>query len=814
MDYKFLRFKAVTLASTAVASIAIASSSIAAERPAGQTAETQAEADNASEEIVVTAAKRNQTLADVTISVSVVSEEEIQKAEIRDIIDLQSRVPSLQVNQRNLSSQTNFVIRGFGNGANNVGIEPSVGFFIDGVYRSRSASSLTDFIDVARVEVLRGPQSTLFGKNASAGVVSVVTQLPSSTFEGRTEVSYGNYDALKLSGTISGPLGNGISARLSANFNKRDGFIRNAADGADLNDRNRIGVRGKLLFEPSDRLKILVAADYERATEICCGFTNLVLGPTGPVIAALGGNIIAADPYSYRTSLTTNPKNRNRLYGFSGQIDFDAGAVDIVSITAFRKAKTNTFADVDLTDLEIIRPNLNGVDIGTFTQEVRLTSKASDSPFSWFMGAYFFSENIKARDELRWGQTGRSYVNALLSASGASLSLLETLTGNAQGSFFGNAQGIVVNATQDNTAYSVFGVVDWEPVDGLKATLGGNYTHDSKDVSQSGISNDSYSLTDLSPLTPLIGAGAVRTLQGLQIFPKFLDFPNAVEDGKTRDGKFTYSARLAYDVTSNINVFASIGTGFKASSWNVSRDSRPLATDFPAIVAAGLRSTNLNTGSRFARPETARVIEIGVKGFFKNFRFTTTLFDQQIKDFQTFVFLGSSFSLANAEKRSAKGFEFDFSANLSPSLTIWGAGTFLDPKYDSYTQSAFGDLSGTVPSQIPKQSITVGASYAFNLGSTEFDIQGDYHYQSNSAFEDNPTLQAAIGTRYFNEQNQFNLSVSAKFQPQLSVRLWARNILNDKSLINFAIPTPLQTGSYSGLPGMPRTYGITISKEF
>lgn len=768
----------------------------------------------ANTEIVVTAAKRVQTLAEVPISVSVVSSDLIEKSEAKDILDLQSSVPSLQVNQRNLSSQTNFVIRGFGNGANNVGIEPSVGFFIDGVYRSRSASSLTDFIDVERIEVLRGPQSTLFGKNASAGVVSVITKRPTDEFEGRVEASYGNYDAVKVAGTVSGPLTSGVSGRLSAVYNRRDGYIENINDGTLINNRDRFGVRGKLLFEPSPDLEILIAADYERSRELCCGIANLVNGPTAAVIGALGGTLVPEDPYSYRISLSTNPRNNNDFYGFSGHINYSGSWFDLTSITSFRNAHANTNADVDVTNVEVIQANINDVKIDTFTQEIRISSKDEAGPIDWFVGGFFFKERIRNNDILRWGAAGRSYVNALLSASGASVGLLETLTGRAPGSFFGSGQGIDVFGGQSNTSFSVFGVVDWEPLEGLKLTLGGNYTHDSKDVFQRATTNDVYSQTDLTPLTPLIGAPAVRTLQGLQIFPQFLAYPNAVESGISRDGKFTYSARLAYNVTPDINVFASIATGFKASSWNMSRDSRPFAADFPAITTAGLLSTNLTSGSRFARPEDARVIELGVKGFFDDFRFTATLFDQQIEDFQTFVFLGSSFSLANAEKRSAQGFEVDMSVDLTKRLNVWAAGTFLDPKYDSYTQSAFGDLSGTVPSQIPKTSLSVGGNYEIPIGSANLTLQTDYHYQSNSAFEDNPTLQAAVGDRYFNSQNIVNASATLDIEDTWTIRLWARNVFNDKYLINFAFPTPLQTGSFSGLPGQPRTYGVTVSAKF
>lgn len=778
-----------------------------------QESQGQARGEPSDNIIIVTAAKRDQTLAEVPISVSVVGAEEIANSEIEDILDLQVRVPSLQVNQLNLSSQTNFVIRGFGNGANNVGVEPAVGFFVDNVYRSRTSSGLSDFIDVERVEVLRGPQSTLFGKNASAGVVSVITKRPKDSFEGDFEASYGNFDTFKLAGTVSGPLGEGVSARVSASMNKRDGFIENISDGADLNDRNRWGIRGKLLFEASPAIDILLSADYERSRELCCGITNLVAGPTVPVIEALGGTLVTEDPFAYQTSLTSNPENENDLFGVSAQIDFDAGIFDVISITAFRRADTLTSADVDVTDVEIIQPNVNDIDIETFTQEIRLTSKDNGGPLSWFLGGFYFEEKITNTDVLIWGDAARPYVDTLLGASGASLGLLELLTGSTQGSFFARGQGLNEISGQSNKAYSIFGVVDLDIVDRLTLTVGASYTNDKKDVFHRIVSTDAYSQTDLNPLIPLIGPVAVATLQSLQIFPEFLNYPNAVEDGKSRDDKFTYSARLSYDLTNEVNVFASFATGFKATSWNLSRDSRPLASDFPAIADAGLLTTNLNPGTRFARPENSEVFEVGVKGFWDNFQFSATYFDQKIEDFQTFVFLGAGFGLSNAEQRSAKGFEYDFRAQLTDQLSFWSAGTFIDPVYGEFTASAFGDISGTRPSQIPGTAIALGANYEFEIGKTLLNLQADYQYQSDTDFEDDPTLQTALSA-YSNAQNLVNASITAEFENGIRARLWARNLMDDKYLVNFAFPTPLQGGSYSGLPALPRTYGVTVGVSF
>jgi len=201
--------------------------------------------DSVVDEIVVTATKRSQTLQDIPIAVSVTSAETIEKAQIQDLLDLQSVVPSLRVSQLQTSASSNFVIRGFGNGANNVGIEPSVGVFIDGVYRSRSAASISDLPRLERVEVLSGPQSTLFGKNASAGVVSVVTPKPTGESGGFVSASFGDFNALVLKGLYEGSLSDTVAFDVAASSNTRDGFTDNLANGSELNDRDRFALRGQ-----------------------------------------------------------------------------------------------------------------------------------------------------------------------------------------------------------------------------------------------------------------------------------------------------------------------------------------------------------------------------------------------------------------------------------------------------------------------------------------------------------------------------------------------------------------------------------------
>jgi iron complex outermembrane recepter protein len=231
--------------------------------------------------------------------------ETINKAAIKDITDLASIIPSLRVTTLQTSTQTNFVIRGFGNGANNPGIEPSVGVFIDGVYRSRSAGAIGDLVDVSRVEVLRGPQSTLFGQNASAGVISIITQKPSFEWGGYVEGTVGNYNSNILKSKITGPLSDTVAFSLSAVRNERDGYFKELKSGAAINDRDRSDVRAQLLWKASDNFELRLIGDTSTISEVCCGVSNLVL------------SIVSITRTSYRSTSSRTAVSRCTSIGIS-----------------------------------------------------------------------------------------------------------------------------------------------------------------------------------------------------------------------------------------------------------------------------------------------------------------------------------------------------------------------------------------------------------------------------------------------------------------------------------------------------------------
>ena len=841
-------------------------------------------------EIIVTASKRSQTLQDTPVAVSVTSAAQLEDAQIRDLIDLQTAVPSLRVSQLQSSANTNFIIRGFGNGANNAGIEPSVGVFIDGVYRSRSAAQIGDLPNVERIEVLRGPQSTLFGKNASAGVISIVTQKPQYEFGGSAEVTYGNYNAITVKGDVTGPISDTVAFSLGGSFNRRDGYAQDLNLDTDVNDRNRWGVRGQLLFEPTDALSIRLIGDYDKIDENCCIAGNVIAGPTVAITDFLAGgtSVDRENPFSYDVYNNFLSTNEIENYGGSAQIDYDLGNLALTSITAYRQVRADTNQDSDFTAADLIGEKSDYVDIDTFTQELRLTSDF-DGPVNFLLGGYYFNEKVNQQSAIKFGDDFRDYGNALIQqASGGALSvgLLEGTLGALEGdpakyagTFFRAGDGLDEAYKMKNEAFSIFGTVDFDVTDRLTLTLGGNYTKDRKRFSTNVISSDTFSGINLdaaayapfrnqllyqgglaqtigeqlglgrSATAAEIGAfaganpaafGAISTgvqafadanqnnpaanplngLKAFQFLPPFLNVPNAVESGKTDDGDFSYSVRAAYELTDTVNIYATYATGFKASSINLSRDSRPLASDLPAIISGGLGVPNLVAGSRFAAPEESEVYEFGLKGQWDVAAVNVAVFKQAIKGFQSNVFTGTGFALANAGKQSTFGIEFDGSVRPVDGLNLTLAATYLDAKYDSFVASAFGDISGTKPAGIPDLSMSMGATYTHEFaGGTKAIAHLDYSYESPTQIVEglsgfgSDEQGLLIAKQFKREVNSLNASFTIRLTNGLDVGVWGRNLTNAQYLTTI-FPAVAQSGSVSGYPSQPRTYGGTVRLNF
>jgi len=765
-------------------------------------------AQAAIEEIIVTANKREQTLQDIPVSVTVTTGDTISKAAIQDIIDLQSVVPTLRVSQLQSSTNTSFSIRGFGNGSNNEGIEPSVGVFIDGVYRSRAGSAISDLPRLERVEVLSGPQSILFGKNASAGVISIVTPKPSGETGGYIEASLGNIGYKNTKALFESAISEDLSFDVSANMTQRDGYFTNVAGGAAMNERERWGVRGQVSWTPTDNTEVRIIADYDEIDEVCCGVSNLVNGPTGAVIGLLGGELVPEQPFAYRIAADIDPFNEVENGGVSIQIDVDYDNFVLTSITSQRFSDTFEALDIDFTSAPLTQTSPNDLNVDTFSQEIRLTS-TGDGDLSWMVGAFYFDEDVKYDSEVLWGPQARNYFDALVAGLGApgALGAVEAGIQVPAGTFFANGTGAQDSFTQDDQSSSIFGQFDLLLNEQLTLTAGFNYTEAKKEVTVSQVNTNAFAAV------PAAFVGALSALQGT--LPPVVNLPNSIEDNTSDDSDTTYTLRLAYDLNDSVNIYGSYATGFKASSWNLSRDSGPNAADLAALQAAGLTTNapNLSAGSRFASPEESEVYELGLKAVFERGSFNMAIFDQNIKGFQSSIFNGTGFELRNAGMQSTKGIEFDLAYYPIDSLKLGLAGTLLDPLYDEFVGGGFegADLSGAKPAGIHEVTLSFSALYDFRLGNNDAYARADYQYADEVTIVDNlPPAVAAIATR---EIGSLNMSAGMNTPSGLNLSIWARNVTNDQYLTS-GFPTPAQAGSFNIYPNQPRTFGITARKSF
>lgn len=852
-----------------------------------QTAPQAQAADEHGADIIVTATKREQTLQNVPISVAVTDAATVEKSQIRDLIDLQSVVPSLKVTQFQSAGQTNFIIRGFGNGNGNDGIESSVGIFIDGVYRSRSAAALDDLPEIERIEVLRGPQSTLFGKNVSAGAISIVTKRPQFDFGGKAEVTVGNYGAFQTKGTVTGPLSETLAARLSGSFNSRDGYFHNVTTNGAVNDRNRWSVRADLLYKPNSDFSLRLIADYNKIVEVCCGVAQIQNGPATLAIGALGfpiGN--AANPFSRNVVMNTDPKNRVIGKGISGQIDYNLGFAKLTSITAYRNQINQSNTDVDFSGADITNM-VSANDDSNFTQEIRLASTGS-GPISWLIGGFYQDEKLTTGRDIRFGKDTRAFVNALTGSINSSTGVytannsliyaLESLQaasgvpGIVPGStYYGAGQGIADNYHMSQRAYSLFGQVDFKVTPQFTLTGGLGYLNDRKEVQSFVVMNDKFAalnlanvpnlafvpfallpaaisgcllqkgyapgatapanLFDASLGASLPGPGSAPcpasragvnpfALNALQFFYANtanhgpVNIPNANESGILSGDKLVYSLRAAYDF-GRVNAYVSYSTGWKAGAYNLSSDSRP-----PNTAGVG----------RSAAPENVTVYEFGLKAKFRGGYANLAVFQESIKGFQSNAFTGLGFDLVNAGKESVRGFELDTAFKPTRDLGFTFAATYLDPKYDSFTGAACvnydtvrcpvsattglipntRDLTGAKPAGIPTWSLSASATYSHDFtDNLNAYVRGEWDYTSNTQLtETTPPDLSTWGV------NSFNASAGLNFRNYgLELMVWGRNLTNDNYLLS-TFPTVAQTGSYSGYPNQPRTFGLTVRKTF
>ncbi len=686
-------------------SFLLASVALCASVPAfSQTSQAPADERPDQGDIIVTATQRAQSLSEVPIAVSAVTAQSLQNSGATDLRQLNQLSPSLLVSSSASEAGAAVIrIRGIGTVGDNPGLESSVAVFVDGVYRSRGGTALTEMGAVDRVEVLRGPQGTLFGRNASAGLIHIITAKPKFETEGMAEVTYGNFDFWRLQAGITGALvGDTLAYRLDGVYTRRDGFIEDVISGRDVNNRDRYLLRGQLLYTPNDDLEIRLIGDFAKRNEECCASSYLPFrtsfrdaqgnvqvtnaNPVVDVIRGLGG-VITDDTFARQTSITPGRDYRSDVtdWGLSGELNWQLGFANLTSITAWRDWKVSAGQDGDFTNLDILNRDNQTRRFRTFSQEVRLNGTVFDDRLDWLVGGYYAHETLNLADDLRYGADYMRYANALERLRDPAFPGLEAIAAavGRPGDTL-NGRGITTDTyrhTSRNFAlftHNVFDIVE----DKLQLTLGGRYTNERKTLDVSLNSNDT--------LCAAIAGSPSAAIRGLAARRCVISPINGFNAFDTRDeDEFTGTVVLSWNPIEQLLTYASYSVGYKAGGFNLDRS----ALNQAAPDLAQLQYEQETVGSW----------ELGAKLDLQAMQINVAAFRAVFDQFQLNTFDGTNFIVENIQacSESVNGGDRDFAGlpvSANPIVPQLPGVTGRSGAQAAATGRCTGDVKGGVTS--------------------------------------------------------------------------------------------------------------------
>ena len=779
------------------------------------------------EEVIVTAQKREQSLQEVPIAISAFDQQFLDDAGIDDILELQFFVPGLTIYNNQSPAQTNINIRGVGTAGNSLSLESSVGVYIDGVYRSRQSSSIGDLVDIERVEVLKGPQGTLFGKNTASGAVQFLTVKPNlENREGFFEVQGGSEDYRNFKGAINVPLVPGTSAiRVTGSRTERDGYMKNLATGNDLNNRDRYSLRGQFLFDNGDGFTARIIADVSELEEQCCAASNIFDGP-GDTIAgflAAGGTlppagnlpgasfvlpldfvasavgytgvpVVLADRYNEDVvAQNIDPYADIRESGLSAEFNWEVSdTMTLTSVTAFRAYDADDFVDADFNALDILNPSGGTTEQDTFSQEFRIAGTYSDR-INYVAGAYFFDQEINRQNRLGLGTVANLLLTGGLPTSffvggAAACPLIGISEAVCNGAAFPAGEYADSISTQEQKSWAVFAQADIDISEQLVLTAGVRYLDEEKDMN--------VTFTE-SIFTPVWGA-----------FTPLSPFVPDVDNETFEDTAVTGTLKLSYFFSEKVMGYVSWGRGYKSGGTNIDRISP--ATGAPLLFD----------------PETSDSIEVGVKGDFfdQRLRINASAYQTDFEDFQANSFVGTGFVLQNAGKIQSSGFELDAQALINSWLTIAGGVANVDAEYDSFVGGAcirtpygaepdandpnfptFCDVSGNRVGSTPEWTYYASLITERQMGEGFLYGRLDYNWRDEMFIgNDNDPNKAT------DSFGIANVKVGYRFNDdRYDVAIWAKNAFDEDHRTS-AFNSVIREGSLTGYHLEPRTVGITL----
>lgn len=672
---------------------------------AAEQAEEAADDDGGA--IVVVAQGRAQQLADVPLAISAVNAESLQNSGANDIRQLNQVAPSLMVSSTGSEANGSARIRGIGTVGDNPGLESSVAVFIDGVYRSRSGIGLNELGEIERVEVLRGPQGTLFGRNASAGLIHIISKKPSFKFGMNGEVTYGNHDYFRVSAGVTGPITESLAARLDGVYVKRDGFYNDVNNDVDVNNRNRYFIRGQLLFEPNDNFSARLIGDYTNRKERCCAAVYVdnsvnqsIGGLNDPaqnnivrVLQDLGGANQPAESFSngFSRDVYVSP---GRSYagkttdgGVSLEMNYDFGGAKLTSITGWRKYSSDQGSDTDYSAVDILYRAADGNSerkFETFSQELRLQGTAFNDRLDWLVGGYYSDEDLDLTDNLRFGDDYGRFATCRL-VTGSALSSLYSPTSAGCISAGGRAAlnaGVVpglgpagalvvagidildsvndVGSTvdtyhQNSKNWAIFTHNIIHITDGLDLTVGARYTSEKKKFNATFGNDNTACQAQQALMTPYLttGLSAVAAgLIGLSCQGNSTAELNGVSINDDRkDDQWTGTAVLSYKPNDDLMLYASYARGYKSGGFNLDRSAlkNPISivNGVPTSTFAAAGGAQALVGNLQFDAEKVNAFEIGAKYQTGPFSLNVAAFRQDFKNFQLNTFNGSVFLVQN-----------------------------------------------------------------------------------------------------------------------------------------------------------------------
>ena len=864
--------KTTLLASSALACIAAPTAAFAQQAPSTPPLAPE-QVDNGERQggrvndntIIVTANRRAQDVQDVQIAVTAVDAVTLERQGVDNIQEVTTVAPSFTSSQAQVASGSVVLrVRGIGTTSNNIGFESAVGIFIDGAYQSRPGVALTEFVDIERVEVLRGPQGTLFGRNTSAGALNITTNRPDlSEFGGFANASYGNFDEVSVQGAVNVPIvQDTLAVRLTGAYRNRDGFITlvdgNGTPFDDSNDVDQFLVRGQLGFEGENGTRVRLIGDYSRATSSCCSpielfqtplvpagaFAAVGLGPTGgngqPTIS---NNRV--DQGSFRQSLDDRIASANFApqaeidnYGFTGEIEFPiSDNADLIFIGSYRQFESFERYDSDFTALDIFDVEAIDLDLETITAELRLQGDAMDGRFNYLIGGYFSDENIDQSVGFSLGEDFGENVGALLFPA-----TMGALGPNPLTVFTGVDPAGTNNTNrfqQDAQSYSIFTHNSFQFGRGFEFTLGARYSFERKDGSftQTAVNNQICPAVVQGVTGGTIPGALVPAFVVLGCFgftapvdlpaAAFLPLPRSFA-AEFDDEELIYTVKLGYEFDAPVNVYASFTHGYKAGGINL---------DTTAAVG-GADPTFLS--------EEVDAYEVGIKTRLIDdaVTFNVAAFHQEFQNFQVLEFTGTAFQTFNVPEALTTGVEIETNIRASDELTVSGGLTALSARYPDdcaggQTAVTVLSLCGNDLTNAPNIVAVLGATYEADLSNDwDFFISGQARIEDDqrtstqaivppgaaeiAAFGGN--VQAAVdaaplivgdvqdGSVFINARAGVG-RIDDLFQIEFFV-----NNLTDRVVRGVTFNTTLRgsgaANSRSAFSLQPRTYGVAVRTRF